>query len=451
MKPLTFERRTLMPVPAEEVYAWHARPGAFERLNPPFDPVHVIARTGGLEVGARTVVQMPFGPISERWVAEHIACEPGRMFRDQQRTGPFAKWVHTHRFEPRSGMLSELIDQVEYELPLGAVGALIGRRFTTHTLDKAFTYRHTLTRNDLARHAVFASMPRLNVAVTGASGLIGSALVAFLGAAGHNVRPVKRQGNEFDASALEGAEVVVNLAGAGVADARWSNERKRLLADSRIDYTRRLVEVLRRSGTVPKVWIQGSAIGVYGDRGDEVLTEDSAPGPRGEHGASFLTGLCLDWEAAGAAVQSLGTRVVMLRTGIVQSARGGALGKLLPLFKLGAGGPISKGKAWQSWVSIEDVLGLILFAAYTESLSGPVNAVAPHPVTSAEYAKELGRVLRRPAKTPVPAFVLRAMFGELADGALLASQRVVSKRLGEAGFRFIHPMLEDALRFTLGL
>ncbi len=450
MKTTTFERRTMMPVSADELAAWHGRAGAFERLNPPFAPVEVEERTGGLEVGSRTVIRMPMGPVKQRWVAEHTAYEPGRMFRDEQTSGPFAKWVHTHRFEPKDDGTSELVDQIDYALPMGPVGSLFGGGFTSDTLERMFAFRHALTRNDLVRHAAFASKPRLTVAVTGASGLVGSALIPFLTTGGHTVRAVKRQGTEFDASALEGADVVVNLAGAGIADERWSPERKRLLADSRIDYTRRLIAALRKSGSKPRVWIQGSAIGVYGDRGDEVLTEDSKPGEPGDRASRFLAKLCLDWETAGLEAGTLGARVVLLRTGIVQSALGGALSKLMPAFKLGAGGPIAGGKAWQSWISNEDLIGSILFVAYTESLAGPVNAVAPHAVTSAEYAKVLGRVLRRPSIAPLPAFALRAMFGELAEGALLASQRVEPKRLHEAGFRFVHPMLEDALRFTLG-
>ncbi len=442
----TFERRTLMPVSADELCAWHGRPGAFERLNPPFQPVEVEERIGGLEVGARTVIR-GVGPLGSRWVAEHTAYEPGRMFRDEQKSGPFAKWVHTHRFEPKSETTSELIDSLEYELPLGGLGSFFGGAFTTATLERMFAFRHALTRNDLQRHAAFAGRPRLTVAITGASGMVATALTPFLTTGGHTVRAVKRTGTQFDASAFEGADVVVNLAGAGVADERWTAARKRLLEDSRIDYTRRLVAAARASGSKPKVWIQGSAIGIYGSRGDELLTEDSKVGEPADTGAAYLAKLCQEWEGAGA---DGGERVVNLRIGLVQAAQGGALSKLLPAFKLGAGGPIAGGKHWQSWVSLEDLLGVILFSAYTDSLSGPVNAVGPHPVTSAEYAKVLGRVINRPSFAPLPAFVLRAMFGELADGALLASQRVSPKRLTEAGFRFLHPMIEDALRFTLG-
>ncbi|MFT3709424.1 MAG: TIGR01777 family oxidoreductase [Archangium sp.] len=450
-----FERRAVMPVSADELYAWHGRPGAFERLNPSFDPVEVEERTGGLGVGARTVIRVPIGPVKQRWVAEHTACEPGRMFRDEQKEGPFSKWVHTHLFEPQLDGTSELVDRVEYELPLGAMGRLVAERFTTDALERMFSYRHALTHADLRRHRRFGDRAPLTFAITGASGLVASALMPFLSAAGHTVKPVKRSGDGFDASAFDDADVVINLAGAGVADERWSDERKKLLRDSRIAYTAKLIDAVKQRGSKPRVWLQGSAVGVYGTREDEVLSDRAVlqlpprEGPR--KAAAFLSDLCVDWEGAAApAAEAFGSRVVALRIGIVQSARGGALSKMLPAFKLGAGGPLAGGKSWQACVSLEDLLGQILFLVMNDSLTGAVNCVGPAPTTSLEYAKVLGRVLRRPAIAPLPAFALRAMFGELADGALLASQRAVPDRLTDAGFEFWQPTLEEMLRFTLG-
>ncbi|MBL8913497.1 MAG: TIGR01777 family oxidoreductase [Archangium sp.] len=450
-----FERRAVMPVSAEEVFAWHGRPGAFERLNPSFDPVEVEERSGGLEVGARTVIRMSLGPVKQRWVAEHTAYEPGRMFRDEQKDGPFSKWVHTHLFEPRADGTCELVDRIEYELPLGAMGRMVAQNFTTDTLERMFSYRQALTHSDLLRHRAYANRAPLTIAVTGASGLVAGALIPFLSGGGHTVKAVKRQGDGFDATAFDGADVVINLAGAGVADERWSDERKALLRDSRIAYTAKLFDAVAARGSKPKVWLQGSAVGVYGTRGDEVLSDrgplNLPPREGDRRAAAFLSDLCVDWEAAAnPAAERFGSRVVAMRIGIVQSARGGALAKMLPAFKMGVGGPLAGGKSWQACIALEDLLGQILFLIMNDGVSGAVNCVGPSPTTSLDYARVLGKVLRRPAIAPLPAFALRTMFGELADGALLASQRAVPDRLTDAGFRFWQPDLEDALRFTLG-
>ncbi len=441
-----------MPVSPAELFAWHERAGAFERLNPPFDPVEIVERTGGLQVGAKTVLRMRVGPVPQTWSAVHTAYEPGVLFRDEQQGGPFRKWVHTHKFEagPSPGQ-SVLDDSIEYELPLGAVGELFGGRFAKNKLEVVFAYRHAVTHADLERHAAFAQRPRLTIAITGATGLIGSALTAFLTTGGHTVRAVKRSGeHRFDLSALEGADAVIHLAGAGVADERWTPERKTELAESRIVLTARLVEAIRGLKVPPKVLLSGSAIGIYGDRHDELLDEASPVGGRSERGAGFLAGLCQDWEAAAHEVTLVGTRLVLLRTGIVLSARGGALAKLLGPFKAGLGGPTGTGTQWMSWVGLEDVLGALNHALFTDSVRGPVNLVAPNPVTSHDFAKTLGRVLSRPAIAPIPAFALRAMFGEMAEGTILAGQRVKPRALHDAGFSFLHETLEPALRFALG-
>lgn len=445
-----YVKRTPMPVSAETLFAWHEREGAFERLNPPFDPVVIEQREGGLEVGARTVLRMKLGPGSHRWVALHTAYERGRMFRDEQESGPFASWAHTHRFEPQPDGTSVMHDEIDYALPMGAIGTALGSAFARSTLERAFAYRHAVLRADLEGHALAAGSPRLTIALTGASGFIGSALRPFLTTGGHVVRPVARSEAGPDVRALDGADVVVNLAGAGIADQRWTQERKQQLVQSRVQYTRALVKAMKALRSPPRLLVQGSAVGVYGERGDEVLTESSAPGARGTRGAGFLAGLCADWEAEAAGVESFGARVVMLRTGLVQSARGGALAKLLAPFRAGAGGPIGSGRQWQSWISMEDLLAVVSRALWDERLRGPVNCVGPAPVPNAEYGRVLGLVLARPAVMPLPAFAMRAAFGELADGALLASQRAVPAVLERVGYQFRHPNLEAALRFTLG-
>jgi len=299
------------------------------------------------------------------------------------------------------------------------------------------------------------------VAVTGASGLVGSALVTGLTSAGHRVVRVVRgagaasvagqrlarwdpESGALEPSELAGADAVVHLAGESVAGGRWTEAKKRRIRSSRVDVTRRLAEALLRLERPPRLLVSASAVGYYGDRGSEILREDSAPGP------GFLAEVCREWEAATDPAARAGIRVVRLRIGMVLSRRGGALGAMLTPFRLGAGGPVGSGVQWVSWIAIDDLVGAILHALATESLAGPVNAVAPEPVTNRELARTLGRVLRRPALLPLPAVAARLLFGQMADELLLASARVEPARLRATGFTFRHARLEDALRHELG-
>ncbi len=272
----------------------------------------------------------------------------------------------------------------------------------------------------------------MRVAITGASGLVGSALARALRERGDEVIAMPRGGTEF-----AGAAAIVHLAGAPIA-VRWTAARKKEIRDSRVLGTRRIVEAIARSAVKPKVLVCASAIGFYGDRGDEILKDDSSAG------SDFLADVVRDWEAAARA--TVGVRAVQLRFGIVLSASGGALGKMLLPFKLGAGGQLGSGTQWMSWIGIHDLVRVVLLAIDTESMSGAYNATAPQPVTNAEFTATLGRVLHRPAIMPVPGFSLKLMFGEMAVSAMLASQRVLPARLEAAGFRFDQPELEGALR-----
>jgi uncharacterized protein len=279
----------------------------------------------------------------------------------------------------------------------------------------------------------------VRVAIAGASGLIGSALTAHLSGA-HTVVPIPR--GLPDAHVLDGADAVVNLAGAGIGDKRWTDARRRELETSRITTTERLVAAIAGMARPPAVLVNASAVGWYGDRGDEELTEASAPG------TGFLASLCQRWEAAATAASGAGVRVALARSGIVLARSGGALGRQLPLFRLGVGGRLGSGRQWVSWIALEDEVRAIEFLL-TAPVDGPVNLTSPLPVTNAELTAALGRALRRPAKLPVPAFALRAALGaELADELVLASQRAVPGVLHAAGFSFGHPTIDGALRHT---
>lgn len=296
----------------------------------------------------------------------------------------------------------------------------------------------------------------MRVVVSGASGLIGSALLPALRAAGHQpvslVRRSPRAADEIEwnpaarelaAGALDGADAVVHLAGAGIGDHRWTDDYKRELLDSRTLSTALLADTIARAANGPRVLLSGSAIGYYGPRGDETLDETSPAG------TDFLADICRQWEHACQPARDAGLRVVNLRTGIVLSAKGGALKKMLPLFRLGAGGRFGSGRQWQSWISIDDEVGAILHLL-TSSLSGPVNLTAPAPVTNAEFARTLGKVLRRPSLLPVPRFAPALLLGgELADALLFTGQRVLPAALQADGYAFEHDTLHVALRAVL--
>ena len=296
------------------------------------------------------------------------------------------------------------------------------------------------------------------VAVSGAGGLIGSALISSLRASGHRavalVRRAPRPGEDalgWDPSSgaltpanSAVADAVIHLAGESIMGLRWTVEKKRRIRESRVTATRLLAQTLTRLPKPPTVLICASGIGYYGSRGDGVVTEDS------RQGTGFLADLARDWEAATATAIAQGIRVVSLRIGVVLSKQGGALATMLTPFRLGLGGVVGSGAQWMSWIALDDVIGAIVHILSTDGLRGPVNAVAPAPVTNAEFTRTLGRVLGRPTLVPLPAFAARLALGEMADELLLTSQRVLPARLEASGYSFRHPSLEGALRAELG-
>ena len=454
----TFEQSTELPASSEAVYAWHARPGAFERMVPPWDAVRVVERTGGLENG-RLVLEVRIGPLRQRWVAQHRSGTPGLEFVDEQVEGPFASWVHTHRFEPLGPARCRLLDRIVYELPFGAAGELAAGAVAAR-LGRTFRYRHRTLADDLAALARYGTPAPRTIAVTGSTGLIARSLLPFLTAAGHRIRRVVRSGpgpedilwdpaaGRLDPGALEGVDAVVHLAGESIAGARWTEEQKRRILDSRTRGTTLLAETLGRLRRPPRVLVSASAIGIYGDRGDELLTERS--GLRTGPGTFFVEQVGHAWEAATEPAERAGLRVVRARIGIILTPAGGALPAMMPLFLVGFGGRMGSGRQYMSWIGIDDVVGGLYHALLTESLRGPVNLTAPNALTNTEFTETLGRVLHRPTLFPVPPAALRLVLGRMADELLLSSARVVPERLRASGYVFRHTDLEGALRHVLG-
>ncbi len=423
-----------------DVFAWHTRRGAMPRLVPPWQPMTVISEADSLADG-RAVLGLPGGL---RWVAQHdpSGFVPGRRFVDEH---GFGWWRHTHEFSYVGPGKTRVRDHVDTPVPAAA-------------LRSTFVYRHRQLADDLAAHRTAAEggAAPMVIAISGASGLVGSALSAFLTSGRHRViRLVRRHARDRDerywdpanpaSNLLNGVDAVIHLAGAAIAG-RFTPEHKAAIRDSRIEPTRRLAKAAADADTGPSVFISASAIGFYGfDRGNDILTEHSA------RGDGFLADVVADWEAAATAAEDAGLRVVAVRTGIVQAARGGTLRLLRPLFAAGLGGRLGTGRQWLSWIGIDDLVDVYHRALWDDRLVGAVNAVAPQPVHNSEYTKALAGVLHRPALLPVPSIGPRLLLGaegvrELAE----ANQRVTPDRLLDLGHRFRQPSVTDALSHQLG-
>lgn len=457
MTPERFVAESALDVSAASAFDWHDRPGALERLTPPWERVRIVSPGHGIRDGSTVELEVAFGPLRRHWLARHDACLPGRQFRDVSVRGPFPRWEHVHEFIPVSTNRCLLRDSLSYRLPGGKIGGLLGARLVRRKLSRLFRYRHDVTRQDLAMLARLKDPTPLTIAVSGASGLVGTALTALLTTAGHRVLKLVRRAAQspdelqWDAKAglhqperLADVDALVLLAGENIAAGRWTPDVMERIRSSRVDAVRANVRSLARLQPRPRALVSASAIGYYGDRGDELLTESSPPGK------GFLADTAVAWEREALAARDLNMRVAVLRIGVVLSPRGGALAKLLPLFSLGLGGPVGSGRQFMSWISIDDVIGAIHHVVTDPDLHGPINVVAPNPVTSAEFAATLGRVLHRPAVLPAPAAALRLMLGQMAEETVLASTRVAPEILLRSRYAFRHDTLEAALRHVLG-
>lgn len=451
--PQRYRVTSELPVPIEEAFAYHERPGALQRLVPPWEDVTVQSSDGAITAGSRVVLVNRIFGVPVRWVAEHTHYDPPRLFADTQVSGPFARWDHRHQFAKISDRSSTLTDDITYAVPGGAAGRVLGGGTARKTIERMFAYRHRMTRDDLSLAAKHPLTP-MTVAVSGSSGMVGSSLCALLTLLGHHVRPIVRSPSEdsndiaiwsdpAEAEKLSQCDAVVHLAGKSIASGRWTESVKQEIRDSRVIKTRQLCESIAKLDTRPRTFVCASAIGIYGDRGDETLTEQSRPAE------DFLADVAIQWEQSCEPAAEAGLRVVNARFGIVLSPDGGALQKTLLPAKM-MGGKLGSGRQWWSWIGLDDVVGGLYHALATEVLSGPVNFTAPSPVRNTEFASTLGKVLSRPALFPAPAFALRAALGEMADDLLLASTMALPKKLQESGYEFRFSQLDSLLRYCLG-
>jgi uncharacterized protein len=442
MTETTLSYRSEIAAPPADLLRWHSSPGAFERLTPPWMDVRVLDGVGGIEPGHWKRLRVGVGPIGISWTLVHHDADDGTGFVDEQTDGPFAFWRHEHRFLSDGPERSLLEDRIAYQLPFGSAGRLVVGGQFERRLDSLFRFRHARTELDLARHAAAGVVRPQRIAISGASGLIGSQLVPFLRTGGHDVvRLVRRRpsaddeiawdpaSGRIDVAALEGMDAVIHLAGASIAGGRWTKARKAAILRSRLQGTSLLANTLASLQRPPRVLVSASGIGYYGDAGSTPLTEES---PLGK---GFLADVCRVWEEATAPAANSGIRVVLPRFGIVLSGRGGLLARMTPLFRIGLGGPLGGGEQFMSWIALDDLLGVLLQAIADDNR---------------DFAATLGRVLDRPAALPAPASALRLALGEMADELLLVSQMARPAELEEVGFTFAFPALEDALRQELG-
>jgi len=454
-------RETAMPASADALWRWHAAESAFARLQPPWQNMSLAPGSDlTLQNGNRgTITLRQFG-VTQDWEAEIFDVLPGTEFSDRQLKGPFQAWKHRHRFLPGATPDKSLLrEEITYRLPGDIFTDWLILWQVKSQLRGLFNYRHWLTAGDLARYAEYFSdhpPPKRTVLITGVTGMIGQALRPLFEVLGWEVRGLSRKANlenkvfawdpekgEIDPVALAGVDTVIHLAGANIAGGRWTSEHKRLLQESREQPTRFLAEAVATQAPSGAVFVSMSGASCY-PFGPETHGED---GPLGD---SFLSEIVQRWEQACAPAQQAGWRVVNLRTGMVLSPQGGALKKMLPAFLSGVGGPVGSGRQHWSWIGIHDLVDVIVRTVVDASLVGPVNAVAPHSVSSRDFGKTLGEVIRRPAIAPLPTPVVKLLFGQMGEETLLADNRVRPAKLEAAQFPWRTPDLETCLRSLLG-
>jgi uncharacterized protein len=419
-----FTYRTRLDTPAEEAIRWLERPGAFERLCPPWEEVRVLS------------------PAADRFEL----LRPRRLIE------------HRYSVERDGEVACHLEDRVECEMPCGVLGKTAEKAIGLR-LERMFAYRHAVLTADLAAHRQFRERGALRILISGSTGMLGSALIPLLSTGGHRVvrlvrRPISGEetvlwnpsAGELEAVRLEGFDAFIHLSGEYIADGRWSKGKRERVWDSRVETTRLLVRAISQLKQPPRVLVCASGTGFYGEGGTRELGEDSPPGK-----SCFFVDMVRAWEAAAQEAASCGVRVVNARIGVVLSPAGGALKSMLPAFRHGAGAVLGTGREATGWLTLDDLVGMMHFAVMCDELRGPVNFAVPQPVTQRELSAAVGRVLNRPVWLRIPNMALRWIFGpELAE-AMSWSQRIIPRRLLSAGYPFRYPNLDWGLRHVLGV
>lgn len=460
LKPKTFSKSTSIECSAHNAYDWHMNPFALERLMPPWEDVKLVKMEHPIQDGSKAIIEIKQGILRLRWEATHHDVMPGKSFSDKQTKGPFQYWDHQHSFEEESDSKFTLTDRIHYLIPGGPIAGLLGKQTVETKLKRGFRYRHELTKYDLESFQKNSQRPRKKILIAGASGLVGRRLVGYLSLQGHFVSQLARpysgkinktpqvawdpRKEEINDSDLEQFDVIINLAGDNIGEGAWTPTKKKRIRESRIKTTKTLVDAINRMKKPPELFINASAIGVYGNRGIKELGEDSQPG------SGFLADVCTEWEDAASKVNQEKVRLVVARIGVVLTLAGGMIGKLITPFMAGLGGKIGSGDQYISWIAIDDLLEAMEYIIFHDDLSGPINLTSPKPCTNNDFTQVLGKTIRRPTVVPMPEAAAKAAFGEMAEDTMLSSTRVIPEKLMLNGYNFRYPTIERALKYLLG-
>lgn len=450
--------KQLIKKPINEVFSFFEKPENLERITPRSLQFEILSpKPINMAKGSLIDYKIKIFGIPQYWKTQIVDYNPPSLFSDKQIKGPYSHWFHTHSFIDQ-GKETLMVDEVKYSVPFGLVGSIANIVFVKDELDYIFDYRKRIIEeifegeNNIVNKV--KGEQKMKVIVAGGSGFIGKTLIKELKSNGHEVILLTRKNNKSNSSVqwdgkssggwekvIDGADAVINLCGETVAQ-RWNSSIKKKILDSRLESSSALVNAIKKATNKPKVLINASAVGYYGNVENGDVTEAH------ESGNGFLAETCIKWEDSIKEVETLGLRVVKLRIGIVLEKEGGALKQMLPPFLMCAGGPLGSGKQWFPWVHRDDVVDIINFALQNENVSGPINVTAPGIVTNKNFGKALGNTIGRPAIAPAPSFALKLILGEMAE-MLLGGQKAIPKKLQDAGYEFKHPNLEEALETIL--
>jgi len=451
-----FKFKSEFSVPAKQLFSWHEGLGAFDRLNPPFMPVKLVAHDGHIRDGANVVLKIPVvPPLGLRWTLEHHHYRQDQQFCDRQVSGPFHAWDHVHRFTDIGEDRCILEEHINYTWPLGFLTEKITDPVFRIKLQRLFQFRHRRTASDLELHNKYSENGALKFLIAGSSGMLGTELISFLSTGGHRVTRLVRGNNRQSPSwspdtgrlnpdLLEDYDVIINLAGENIGSGYWTKKKKQKILESRVSATNLLAQTIGKLTRPPRLFIVASATGYYGNRFDEQLTEKSAPG------SGFLSSVVSEWEQASRRSTGRHIRTVNLRFGVILGGRHDILARLRPFFLSGLGTVPGSGSQYFPWIAVDDAIAAIYHTIYTDSIEGPVNVVAPEQVSSGIFFRKLGKVLRRPVFFKIPAPLIKAMLGEMGEALFLHGAHVLPLKLQETGFNFQFPDLEDTFRFYLG-